>query len=120
MLNNFVYVRSVVRDGWISRDTGKKSAPRLQFNSFQLLHDVINAYAKKLSVQLNIKSINKEKISELKELFKTYKGNQPLNFVIYDDEESIKLNLMSRKEKIKISQELLADLDSKQVFYKLN
>ena len=120
MLNNFVYVRSVVRDGWISRDTGKKSAPRLQFNNFQLLHDVINAYAKKLSIQLNIKSINKEKISELKELFKTYKGNQPLNFVIYDDEESIKLNLMSRKEKIKISQELLADLDSKQVFYKLN
>jgi len=27
---------------------------------------------------------------------------------------------MSRKEKIKITQELLADLDSKQVFYKLN
>jgi len=120
MLNNFVYVRSVVRDGWINRDTGKKSAPRLQFNSFQLLHDVINAYAKKLSVQLNIKSINKEKITELKELFKVHKGSQPLNFVIYDDEESIKLNLMSRKEKIKITQELLADLDSKQVFYKLN
>ena len=120
MLNNFVYVRCVVRDGWINRDTGKKSTPRLQFNGFQLLHDVINAYAKKLSVQLNIKSINKEKISELKELFKVYKGNQPLNFLIYDDEESIKLNLMSRKEKIKITQELLADLDSKQVFYKLN
>jgi DNA polymerase-3 subunit alpha len=120
MLNNFVYVRSVVRDGWINRETGKKGAPRLQFNNFQLLHDVINAYAKKLSIQLSLNGINEGKIDELQELFKMHKGNHSLNFVIYDDEDSIKVNLKSRKQKIKISQELLSDLDSRKVFYKLN
>ena len=120
MLNNFVYVRSVVRDGWINRETGKKGAPRLQFNNFQLLHDVINSYAKKLSIQLSLNGINEGKINELQELFKMHKGNHSLNFVIYDDEDSIKVNLKSRKQKIKISQELLSDLDSRKVFYKLN
>jgi DNA polymerase-3 subunit alpha len=120
MLNNFVYVRSVVRDGWINRETGKKGAPRLQFNNFQLLHDVINAYAKKLSIQLSLNGISEGKIDELQELFKMHKGNHSLNFVIYDDEDSIKVNLKSRKQKIKISQELLSDLDSRKVFYKLN
>jgi DNA polymerase-3 subunit alpha len=120
MLNNFVYVRSVVRDGWINRETGKKGAPRLQFNNFQLLHDVINAYAKKLSIQLSLNGINEGKIDELQELFKMHKGNHSLSFVIYDDEDSIKVNLKSRKQKIKISQELLSDLDSRKVFYKLN
>jgi DNA polymerase-3 subunit alpha len=49
-----------------------------------------------------------------------HKGNHSLSFVIYDDEDSIKVNLKSRKQKIKISQELLSDLDSRKVFYKLN
>jgi len=40
--------------------------------------------------------------------------------VIYDDEDNIKVNLNSRKQKIKISQELLSELDSKNIFYKLN
>jgi len=120
MLNNFVYVRSIVRDGWINRETGKKGAPRIQFNNFQLLHDVINAYAKKLSIQLSLNGINEVIIDELQELFKMHKGNNSLNFVIYDDEDSIKINLKSRKQKIKISQELLSHLDSRKVFYKLN
>ena len=103
----------------ITRETGKKGAPRIQFNNFQLLQDVINAYAKKLSIQLSLNGINEVIIDELQELFKMHKGNHSLNFVIYD-EDSIKVNLKSRKQKIKISQELLSHLDSRKVFYKLN
>ena len=76
--------------------------------------------SKKLSIQLSLNGINEGKIDELQELFKMHKGNHSLNFVIYDDEDSIKVNLKSRKQKIKISQELLSDLDSRKVFYKLN
>ena len=118
--NSFVYVKVYVREGWINRETGKKSDPRLQFNSFQLLHDVMDTYAKKLSVQLNIADLEENRIHELKELFTLHKGDHVLNFVIYDNEEQIKLNMSSRKQKVKISQELIDELEKNEVFYKLN
>ena len=118
--NNFVYVKVFVREGWVNRETGKKSDPRLQFNSFQLLHDVMDTYAKKLSVQLNISDLQEQRIQELKELFSLHKGDNALNFVIYDNDEQIKLNMPSRKQKVKISQELLEELESNDVYYKLN
>ncbi|WP_339915904.1 DNA polymerase III subunit alpha [Yeosuana marina] len=118
--NNFVFVKTLVREGWINKDTGKKSDPRLQFNNFQLLHDVMDSYAKKLSIQLNIKDIETNKITALKELIHMHPGNQTLNFVVYDHDESIKLTMPSRKQKVAISQELLWELENQSVFYKLN
>lgn len=118
--NSFVYVRAFVREGWENRDTGKKGEPRIQFNNFQLLHDVMDAMAKKLSIQLNVSDLKEERIKTLKELFSMHKGDHHLNFVVYDNEEQIKLNLPSRKQKVKISQELLEELENESVFYKLN
>jgi DNA polymerase-3 subunit alpha len=120
MLNNFVYVRAFVREGWVNRETGKKGEPRLQFNNFQLLHDVMDAYAKKLSIQLNIKCINEQKIIEIQELLNMHKGKHLLHFVVYDDDESLKVELKSRQQKVQISQELLSELEAQNVFFKLN
>ncbi|WP_298900662.1 DNA polymerase III subunit alpha [uncultured Psychroserpens sp.] len=118
--NSFVYVKTFVREGWVNRDTGKKSDPRLQFNSFQLLHDVMDTYAKKLSIQLNIKDLQEQRITILQDLFRLHQGEKALNFIVYDNEEKIKLNMPSRKQKVKISQELLNELESNEVMYKLN
>ncbi len=120
IVNRFLYIKIFVREGWVNRETGKKSDPRIQFNSFQLLHDVMDTYAKKLSIQLNINDIKASKITQLQEMLRTHEGNHALNFVIYDNEEEIKLNLPSRKQKVKISQELLQELEQNDVFYKLN
>ena len=120
MPNNFVFVRALIREGWTNRDTGAKGEPRLQFNSFQLLHDIMESYAKKLSIQLNIKEINEEKVQSIKELLQMHSGNHTLKFVVYDDEEELKLEMSSRLQKIKISQELLEELKAQEVYYKLN
>lgn len=118
--NNFVYVKVFVREGWVNKDTGKKSEPRLQFNNFQLLQDVLENYAKKLSIQLNIKDLEVEKIQRLKHLMSMHPGNQALNFVIYDNRDQVKLTMPSRKQKVKVSQELLDELENEQVYFKLN
>jgi len=120
MKNNFVFVKAFVREGWTNRETGKKGDPRIQFNNFQLLHDVMDVYAKKLSIQLNIQDIKEDKIVELKDLLHMHPGNHMLSFVVYDNAESIKLQMPSRKQKVKISQELLDELENTNVFYKLN
>ena len=104
----------------LNRETGAKGEPRLQFNSFQLLHDIMESYAKKLSIQLNIKEVSEEKIQSLKELLQMHSGNHALKFVVYDDDDELKLEMSSRLQKVKISQELLEELKSQEVFYKLN
>ncbi len=118
--NSFVYVKVFVREGWTDKATGKKSEPRLQFSNFQLLHDVMEVYAKKLSIQLDIKDLQEHRIKVLKDLIKMHKGDHALNFVVYDNDEALKLSMPSRKQKVKISQELLDELENNDVYYKLN
>ncbi|WP_397364503.1 DNA polymerase III subunit alpha [Olleya sp. R77988] len=118
--NTFVHVKAFVREGWVNRDTGKKSDPRLQFNSFQLLHDVMEKNVKKLSIQLNIKELETEKIQYLKELISMHPGNHALNFLVYDNRDKIKLTMISRKQKIKVTNEFLNELKDQQIHYLIN
>lgn len=118
--NSFVFVKSFVKEGWINRETGKKGDPRLQFNTFQMLQDVMDVYAKKLTIQLDIEELREEKINMLKDIFSSHKGDNVLNFVVYEQKEQVKVHMPSRKQKIKISQELLSALEAQQVYYKLN
>jgi len=120
VVNSFVYVKVFIREGWLNRETGKKGDPRMQYNSFQLLHDVIDNYAKKLSIKLNISALETHDVVRLQELLAMHSGKKALNFTIYDDAEKIKLQMPSRKQKIHISQELLNELESMEVKYKLN
>jgi len=120
MKSSFVFVKTLIREGWVNKETGKKSEPRLQFNSFQLLHDVMENYAKKLSIQLDIADLNEQKIMSLKELIQMHPGSQALSFVVYDNKEIIRLAMPSRKQKVKVSQELLNELQNQDVMFKLN
>jgi len=120
MKNNFVFVKTFVREGWINKDTGKRSDPRLQFNNFQLLHDVMEQYAKKLSIQVDVNDLSEQKIIALKELISLHPGSKALNFVVYDTREKIKLTMPSRRQKVRVSQELVNELQTLDVRFKLN
>jgi DNA polymerase-3 subunit alpha len=120
MINSFVYLKIFVREGWVNRETGKKGDPRMQYNSFMLLQDVMDTYAKKLTIKLNIDELKEEHIDDLKHTLVSHKGKHPLGFVVYEMEEEIKVNLISRKQKVQISSELLQALAEKEVHYKLN
>ena len=57
-----------VKEGWINRDTQKRGDPRLQYNSFQLLHDVMDSQTRKLTIQMPIESLQEDKIDFLSEV----------------------------------------------------
>ncbi|WP_373055851.1 DNA polymerase III subunit alpha [Zunongwangia sp. H14] len=118
--NSFVHIKAYIKEGWTNKETGKKGDPRIQFNSFQLLHDLMDTYAKKLTIQLDINDLKEEKIALLKDLFRTHRGDHKLNFVVYEMKEQVKLHMPSKRQKVKISQELLEALEEEQVNYKLN
>jgi DNA polymerase-3 subunit alpha len=118
--NSFVYVKAFVKEGWVNRDTGKKGDPRIQFNNFEMLHDVMDRYAKKLTISFLLNDLKDDRIDSLKDILKQHKGDHILNFMVYEPQEEIKLQMPSRKQKVKISQELIEQLVSNNIQYKLN
>lgn len=118
--NNFVHIKAFVKEGWMNRETGQKGDPRIQFTSFKQLQDVMETYAKKLTIQLNINDLEEEKIDNLHDTLRSHKGNHMLNFVVYEMKEKVKLHMPSRKQKVRISQELLDSLAEMNVYYKVN
>ena len=63
--NNFVYFKIQIKDGWVNRDTGKKSEPRIQFTEAKQLQDVLGFFAKKLVLLMNISELETEFIHKL-------------------------------------------------------
>ena len=120
MINSFIHLKVFVREGWINRETGKKGEPRLQYTDFRQLQDVMDAYAKKLTIKLNAATLQEKRIKALKKTLLSHRGDHPINFVLYDMEEEIKLNLTSRKQKVHINTELLGLLEEEAIHYKLN
>ncbi|NNM22003.1 MAG: DNA polymerase III subunit alpha [Flavobacteriaceae bacterium] len=118
--NSFIYARVFVKEGWINRETGKKGDPRMQYNHFQMLQDVMESQAKKLTVRIPIEQLAEKQIKDLKKLLRSYKGDAQLHFTMYDMEDEIKLNMPSRKHRVVINKELLEELRSKEVDFRLN
>ncbi len=120
MINSFVYLKVFIRDGWINRETGNKAEPRMQFNNFMMLQEVMQSFARKLTIKLNIDELREQQIHELKDTLVSYKGDHSLHFIVYEMEEEIKVNLSCRKQKVQITSELLATLQQMDFHYKLN
>jgi DNA polymerase-3 subunit alpha len=120
VVNQFIRIKLTVRQGWTNAETGKVGAPRMHYLNFEMLQNTIENNAKKITLQLDIKELNEEKINLLQQHLKSFKGDKPLFFNVYDSEKKVKLTLNSIKQKVKITPDLLQDLESQQWFYKLN
>jgi DNA polymerase-3 subunit alpha len=160
--NQFVFFKVLVREGWVNRETGKKSDPRITFQDAKLLADVLPTFAKKLVIQMNIQELHQAMIAQLASLFQAHKGEHPISFEVLEiervkkkaeaiiksveapavegddtledseafvdelpaDTEELRvvthLAMPSRKVKIKISSELLSELEKMQLNFKLN
>jgi len=100
--NSFTYIKIMVKEGWVDRDTGKKGEPRLQFSEFKMLQDVFENFAKKISILLDIKDLNADFISKLNAVFHTHKGNNTVTFEI--------MELEKIKKNIEVSREILPEI----------
>ena len=165
--NNFTFMKVLVKEGWTNQDTGKKSEPRLQFVEVKQLQDILETFAKKLIIHLNIKDLQSDLIQQLKTIFQENSGDHQVTFevmeletiqkqidvipqtieideneIIVDEDDAILenentaviiekeiveetkiitfLSMPSRKLKIKISNELLVELEKMQINFKLN
>ncbi len=112
--NTFLYIKTVMRRPWQNGDV------RVYITVIQQLQDVLSKMAKKLTIQLDVNSLDNEKVESIHSVLKQYKGDQHLNFMIYDVEEKLKLSMPSRSSKIEISKELLDELGASDLTFRLN
>ena len=118
--NTIIHGKIYIKEGWINKDTGKRSEPRMQYNSMQLLHNVMDSQAKKITIQLPIEALQDDTLLFLKEMVATHKGDKQLFFTVYEVENKIKLNMPSRTHKVDICNEFLKGLQDRQLKYRLN
>ncbi len=118
--NSFIYMRAMVREGWMNKQTEKRGDPRLQFVGMQMLHDVMGNQAKKLTLDVSLDKIKEGWMEKIKALILDNKGDKPLYFSIYEIDEKIRITMPSKNHKVNISNELLAELERIQIDYKLN
>ena len=162
--NNFVYFKILVKEGWVNKETGKKSDPRIQFTDAKQLQDILEIFAKKLIIHLNIKDLQTDLIHQLSAVFQENKGDNQVTFevmeletikkqvalppieieadeITMDEDDAVSetqnalpiieteveetkiityLSMPSRKLKVKISNELLVQLEKMQINFKLN
>jgi len=112
--NTFLYLKTVMRRPWQNGDV------RVQILAIQQLQDVLSKMAKKITIQLDIDSLKTDEIDSINSVIKKYKGNQGLNFVVYDMEEKLKLTMPSRTTKVEISNELIEELTANELIFRLN
>jgi DNA polymerase-3 subunit alpha len=86
----------------------------------QMLQEVMDSHAKRLTIQLPIEEVNNDHIINLKKIITDYKGDKHLELIIYETSEKIKITMPSKKFKIDISNDLLKRLEKEQISYKLN
>jgi len=110
--NQFVYFKVHIKDGWVNRETGKKSDPQFVFQDAKLLADVLPTFAKKLSIQLNIQDLHQDMIQHLSKIFKENEGSNPISFDVIEIEKSnVKPNFVQIKEQIPIEIDTEIDID---------
>jgi len=117
--NEFRQIRVNISPGWRNKD-GKLGEPRITFTDIQILQDVLEKQAKKLTIQLDIKQVNHININELNGILKKNEGSTPLDILVFDMEDEVKLNMHSSSVKINITNELLKTFETEEIRFKLN
>ena len=112
--NTFLYIKTALRRPWQAADV------RVNITQIQQLQDVLSKMAKKITINLDIKTLNENNIQQINNIIKKHKGTHHLNFTVYDVDEKIKLDMPSRNTKVNISNELIEELTANELNFKLN
>ncbi len=117
---HLLYERSQVAvDLFVEEDYRQKGQYRLVPRAFYDLEKLMKKNVSALRIYLNDKDISANLAGNLLEIFQQYPGKQRLEFVIKSSRWGIELSFYSKEIKIKVSPELLQELDKNEVEYKV-
>jgi len=81
-----------------------------KIQSIELLTEILEERTKELRLRLNLSYLNLETVDYLEDLFDKYKGNKKVILEVYDEQDRVQLDFLSRKVQLTISKALVTDL----------
>ncbi len=112
--NAFLHIKIMVQRGW------NNGPARMSYSNVQMLQDILSKMAKKITINIDITTLDEKLIQVLEDLFVRHQGKHNLHFLVYDMEKKLKLNMPSRTKKIHITSELIKEMDDLLIPYRLN
>ncbi|HTF05083.1 MAG TPA: DNA polymerase III subunit alpha, partial [Bacteroidia bacterium] len=120
-LTNLDQPRFLLIRGKVQARYGMPDQLEFKVTSMELLGELLEKI-KTCNLQLPLSSVTEEKISKLNEVISRHTGKSQLKFTVFDIAENIKLELPSRKVRVRPDKELLEELQAvaPEVSWKLN
>ena len=105
---NFLYIK-----GKINRKRWGDMAPEFKINSMELLSEIKEKLSKSITLTIPVEKINKELVDKIYDIAEindpNIKGTCKLKIIVTDNKK-INVNMFSRKIKLKVDEDLIADL----------
>lgn len=108
--NQFIHLKILVKEGYTNRETGKVSDPKLVFQNILLLQDVMQEFAKRICIQLNVYQIQENLIHQLLQTFKEHPGMVPIEFELVELEK-VQKQVVTMAPKVMASDRELEDFE---------
>ncbi|MGK7392067.1 MAG: DNA polymerase III subunit alpha [Candidatus Cyclobacteriaceae bacterium M2_1C_046] len=83
----------------------------LKVQNMELLHDLRDKKSKGIQLNVSVDDLNEILIGKLESLCQAYPGECSLQMIIFDEKNKISVETMSRKYKVKPSNELFKEMD---------
>ena len=111
----FVYVKAQVRKrSWDHQ-------LEIKISAINLLSDVLEKLTKSITLRINLFDVNETFVDQFKNVIEEHKGPHQLKFHVFDPDESVSIDFLSRSYKVRISKQLIYDIGKLiDVSYKLN
>jgi len=111
----FVYVKARVQP----RRWGDQL--EIKITGINLLSEVLEKLTKSITLRVNLFDIDEEFTKNFKNILEEHKGNHQLKLNVFDPDETISLEMLSRTHKVKITKQLIQDIGTLiDIQYKLN
>jgi len=111
----FVYVKARVQP----RRWGDQL--EIKITGINLLSEVLEKLTKSITLRVNLFDIDEEFTKNFKYILEEHKGNHQLKLNVFDPDETVSLEMLSRTHKVKITKQLIQDIGTLiDVQYKLN
>jgi DNA polymerase-3 subunit alpha len=81
-----------------------------KIQSIELLSEVLEERTKEMKLSLHLKHLTPALMDNLYDVLERNKGNKKLVIEVFDEEEKLQMDFLSRKMQIRIGKGLIADL----------
>ncbi len=103
------------------RDWGNPNELEFKVKNIQLLSESKDELIKSISLNVDINNITKDLITEIEKLSEENKGKALLKFIIFDQNENLKVEMFSRNHKVNLSHNFIEFLENNpNIHYQIN